>query len=224
MSWLRPALIVASKDLHLELRTRDILTSVGLFALLVIVVASFAFPTWGEAREGVAAGLLWMAFLFAALLGMGRSMTIEKQDGCLDGLLASPAPREAIFFGKLLANLTFAWAVELVVLPVFVVLLQIRPGAGLGLLALTAFLGTLGLVTVGTLFSAMAVNTKSREAILPLLVMPVAIPVMIAAVEASAAILGGRVGDAQPWLLLIGGYDALFLMVALATFPYATEA
>jgi heme exporter protein B len=164
-----------------------------------------------------------MAFLFAALLGLGRTMAIEKEEGCLDGLLVSPAPREAIFLGKLFSNLGFTFVVELLILPVFVVLLDLEVG-GVALLVLSAFLGTLGLVTVGTLFAAMAVNTRGREAILPLLVMPVSVPVMIAAVEATKAALAGTWdGGTTSWLLLMVGYDALFLMVALATFPHVTE-
>jgi heme exporter protein B len=223
MSWIGPATTIARKDFRLELKTRDQVASVGLFVLLVVVTASFAFPTAGEGREGVAAGVLWMAFLFAALLGMGRSMAVEKEEGCLEGLLVSPAPREAIFLGKLLANLGFTFAVELLIMPVFVVLLQLEVGA-VALLVLSAFLGTLGLVTVGTLFAAMAVNTRGREAILPLLVMPVSVPVMIAAVKATeAAFTGAWSGSTTSWLLLMVGYDALFLMVALATFPHVTE-
>lgn len=224
MNWLRPALTIAAKDLRLELRTRDVLTSVGLFALLVVVTASFAFPTFGEGREGVAAGVLWMALLFAALLGMGRTFALETEEACFDGLLVSPAPRESIFLGKLLASLAFTGAVEVVIVPVFIVLLQLEPGAGMALLALTAVLGTLGLVTVGTLFASMAVKTRGREAVLPLLVMPVSVPIMIAAVKASeSAIAGNWTGGSGSWLLLMIGYDALFLAVALWTFPHVTE-
>jgi len=223
MTWLGSAATIAGKDLRLELKTRDVVASVGLFVLLVVVTASFAFPTTGEGREAVAAGVLWIAFLFAALLGMGRSMAIEKEESCLEGLLVSPAPREAIFLGKLLANLGFTFAVELLILPVFVVLLELRV-AGAALLVLSAFLGTLGIVTVGTLFAAMAVNTRGREAILPLLVMPIAVPAMIAAVETTeAALTGAWTGGTTSWLLLSAGYDALFLMVAIATFPHVTE-
>ena len=223
MTWLGSAATIAGKDLRLELKTRDVVASVGLFVLLVVVTASFALPTTGEEREAVAAGVLWIAFLFAALLGMGRSMAIEKEESCLEGLLVSPAPREAIFLGKLLANLGFTFAVELLILPVFVVLLELRV-AGAALLVLSAFLGTLGIVTVGTLFAAMAVNTRGREAILPLLVMPIAVPAMIAAVETTeAALTGAWTGGTTSWLLLSAGYDALFLMVAIATFPHVTE-
>jgi heme exporter protein B len=225
MRILAPAWLIARKDLRLELRTRDIVTSVGLFALLVVVAASFAFPTWGRGREGVAAGVLWIAFLFAGLLGIGRSFAIEKEESCIDGLLLSPAGPEAIFLGKLLATLVFTLGVELVTLPVFVVLLQLSPGAGIAVLILAALLGTFGLATVGTLFAAMAVNTKTREVILPLLVLPIAVPLLIASVEATAAALGGRsLGSAQPWLLVMAAYDALFLMVGLSTFRHVTEA
>lgn len=224
MSWLSPALTIAGKDLRLELKTRDVVASVGLFVLLVVVTASFAFPTGGEGREGVAAGVLWMAFLFAALLGMGRSMAIEKEDSNLEGLLVSPAPRESVFLGKLFTNLGFTFAVELVILPLFIVLLQLQPGGGTGLLLLGALLGTLGIVTVGTLFAAMAVNTRGREAILPLLVMPVSVPVMVAAVKVSEAGFAGTWSSGTTsWLLLMVGYDALFLLVALATFQHVTE-
>lgn len=225
MRILAPAWLIARKDLRLEMHTRDIVTSVGLFALLVVVAASFAFPTWGRGREGVAAGVLWIGFLFAGLLGIGRSFAIEKEDSCIDGLLLSPAGPEAIFLGKLLATLTFTLGVELVTLPVFVVLLQLTPGAGTVVLVLAAVLGTLGLSTVGTLFAAMAVNTKTREVILPLLVLPIAVPLLIASVEATTAALGGRsLGSAQPWLLVMAAYDALFLMVGLSTFRHVTEA
>lgn len=223
MSWLGSAATIAGKDLRLELKTRDVVASVGLFVLLVVVTASFAFPTTGEGREAVAAGVLWMAFLFAALLGLGRTMAIEKEEDCFEGLMVSPAPRESIFLGKLFANLGFTYAVELLLLPVFVVLLQLQVG-GVLLLVLSALLGTLGIVTVGTLFSAIAVNTRGREAILPLLVLPVAVPVMIAAVKTTeAALTSAWGGSTTSWLLLMVGYDALFMLVAIATFPALTE-
>jgi heme exporter protein B len=223
MTWFGPAVTIAGKDLRLELKTRDVVASVGLFVLLVVVTASFAFPTTGEGREAVAAGVLWMAFLFAALLGLGRTMAIEKEENCFEGLMVSPAPREAIFLGKLFANLGFTFAVELLILPVFVVLMDLEVG-GVALLVGSAFLGTLGIVVVGTLFSAIAVNTRGREAILPLLVLPVSVPVMVASVKTTqAALLGVWDASTTSWLLLMVGYDALFLMVALATFPHLTE-
>jgi heme exporter protein B len=195
--------------------------SVGLFVLLVVVTT--ALPTSGEGREEVAAGVVWIAFLFAALLGMGRSMAIEKEESCLEGLLVSPAPRESIYLGKLLANLSFTFVIEVALLPVFVILLDLQVG-GVLTLVLSTLLGTMGIVTVGTLFAAMAVNTRGREAILPLLVMPVAVPVMIAAGKTTeAALTGAWTSSTTSWLLLMVGYVALFLLVAIATFPHLTE-
>jgi len=224
MSLIAPAFTIAGKDLRLEVKTRDVIASVGLFVLLVVVTASFVFPSGGEGHEGTAAGVLWMAFMFAALLGMGRSMAIEKEDACLEGLLVSPAPRESVFLGKLFSNLGFTYVVELVILPVFIVLLDLHPGAGAWVVVLSAFLGTLGIATVGTLFAVMAVNTRGREAILPLLVMPVSMPIMVAAVKVSeAGFLGTWTSSTTSWALLMVGYDALFLLVALATFQHLTE-
>jgi heme exporter protein B len=215
---------IAAKDLRIELRTRDVLTAMGLFALLIIVVASFSFPTAGEHRDAIAAGLLWMAFLFAILLGVGRTLAMEHEDACIDALVTSPVPRESIFLGKVLSNLAFVAAAEVLILPLAIVLLQLEPGRGLPLLLLTVALGTVALVTVATLFSTMAVNTRTREAILPLLVIPVAIPVLIAAVQASAtALSGGTPADATSWLLLLTAAAALFLLLGLATYRHLLE-
>lgn len=224
MNRMRPALLIAAKDLRVELRTKDILPAVGLFALLVVTVASFAFPTSGPGREGVAAGMLWMAFLFAGLLGMGRSFALESEEACISGLVASPAPSESIFIGKLLSNLAFTLAAEAAILPVFLVLLQLNPGAGLPLLLVASVAGTFGIVVVGTLLSAMAVNTRTREAILPILAIPISVPALIASVQATQAALEGKsIAAAAPWLFLLVGYGAMFLLVALATFPYVLE-
>jgi heme exporter protein B len=218
VSTLRYAHRIAAKDLRIELRTRDILTAMGLFALLIVVVASFSFPTAGAERDTIAAGLLWMAFLFAILLGIGRSMAMEHEADCIDGLLTSPVPRESIYLGKVLANLAFVGVTQLFVLPITVVLLQLSPGPGLVLLLLTVAVATLALVAVTTLFSAMAVHTRTREAILPILVIPVAVPVLIAAVRASEiALTGGSIADATPWVA------ALFLLLGLATYRHVLE-
>ena len=224
MSWLGPASLIARKDLRIEMRTKDVVTSVGLFALLVVVATSFSFPTSGAGRQGVAAGMLWMAFLFSCLLGLGRSFALEKEEGNMEGLMSSPAPRESIYLGKMLSNLIFTGLVELAIIPIFLILLQLHPGKGIALLVLTAILGTLCIVTVGSLFAAMAVNTRTREAILPVLVIPVAVPVVIASVKATeAAFLGHSVASAQGWLVLLTAYFLVFLMVAFATFPFLLE-
>jgi heme exporter protein B len=224
MGVLRGARLLAGKDLRIELRTRDVLSSVGLFALLIVVVASFSFPTTGEHRDLVAAGLLWMAFLFAMLLGIGRGIGIEHEDACIDALVTSPVPRESIYLGKVLANLAFVGAAQAVILPLAIALLQLTPGRGVWLLVLTVALGTVALVTLATLLSTIAVDTRPREAILPVLVVPIALPVLLAAVQASAIALdGGLVRDATSWLLLLVAAAALFLLLGLATFRHLVE-
>jgi heme exporter protein B len=224
MTTWRAARRIAAKDLRIELRTRDVLTAMGLFALLIVVVASFAFPTSGPQRETVAAGLLWMAWLFAILLGVGRTLAMEHEDDCLDALLTSPVPRESIYLGKLLANLAFVGVTQLFLLPVAIVLLQLEPRTGLSLLLLTVAVGTLALVALTTLFAAMAATTRTREAILPVLVIPVALPVLVAAVRATdIALSGGAPGAATSWLLLLTAAAALFLLLGLALFRHVLE-
>jgi heme exporter protein B len=224
MTTWRAARRIAAKDLRIELRTRDVLTAMGMFALLIVVVASFSFPTSGEQRETVAAGLLWMAWLFAILLGIGRSLAMEHEEDCLDALVTSPIPRESIYLGKVLANLAFVGVTQLFLLPVAVVLLQLEPRTGLPLLLLTVAVGTLALVAVTTLFATMAATTRTREAILPVLVIPVAIPVLVAAVRATEiALSGGAPRAATPWLLLLTAAAALFLLLGLATFRHVLE-
>lgn len=222
MSMLAAAGTIARKDLRLELRTHDVVASVGLFGLLVVITASLALPLEGAGREGMAAGVLWIAILFAGLLGLGRSMAIEKEEGCLAGLMVSPAPREGIFLGKLASNLVFTGGVEALIVPLFVVMIQVRVATPI-LLVVSLVLGTVGILSVGTLFATVAVGTRGREAILPLLVLPVCVPIVIAAVKTTEAALTGVWGGSLAWLLLMVGFDALFLLVALATFPYVTE-
>lgn len=222
--WIRPALLVAGKDLAVERWTKDLLTGVGLFSLLVVVVASFSFPTSGPQREGAAAGILWLAFLFAGLLGMGRSAALEREDACIEGLLSSPAPCESIFIGKLLSNLAFTIAAEAVMVPIAAVMLHLSPGSGTPLLALVVVLGTLALVTVGTLLAAMAASTRTREGVLPILAVPLVVPAMIAAVQSTeAALRGGSIAASKLWLLLLSAYSAVFILIAIATFPYVLE-
>ncbi len=235
LSTPRAAMIIAGKDLRLELRSRDVLSSAGLFAIAVLVTASFTLPMNGAAREGAATGVLWISLLFAVLLGVGRSMAREQEDRAIEGLLLSPAPRESVFLGKLGANLAMVFAIEAFVVPMFVVLVGLsptRPGASPGVLLAAVLLATTGLVTVSTLLSAIAVGSRLGESVLPLIVMPIVIPLMIAAVEVSRRGLGTAPGtapassgsvDAVQWLVLLLGFDALVLLVALATFAFVVE-
>ena len=213
---------VVWKDLAAELRSRELLTSMLVFALLVILIFNFALELDARARATVTAGVLWVTFAFAGTLGLNRSMAIEKDRGCLDGLLLAPVDRSAIYFGKTVGNLIFMFIVEIIVLPVYSILYNtnlLKPG-----LILVIVLGSVGFVVVGTLLSTMAVQTRTRDVLLPILLFPVIIPVMIAAVKASSGFLQGiEMADITPWLNLLLVYDIIFTAVAFMVFDYVVE-
>jgi len=217
-----PILVMVWKDILLELRSRDLVVSVLVFGLLVVVVFNFALNNAPGRAEELAPGILWTAFAFAAILAMNRAFVRDQEQGGLEGLLISPVSRDAIFLAKALTSLIFMLLVEAALLPVYAVMLDF---SALSFnLILTIFLGTLGFAVVGTLFSAMAVQTRSREIMLPVLFFPVVLPVIIAAVEASTRAVGGEtfVGLGR-WLPLIGVFDALFLVICPWIFAFVVE-
>ena len=222
MGVLRPVLVLVWKDILLELRSRDIIVSVLVFGVLVVVVFNFALNVTPQRVTELAPGILWVAFAFAGILTMNRAFVLEKEQGSLEGLLLSPVSRDAIFLGKALASFLFMLIVEAALLPVFAVLLDFS--AFSATLILTIILATLGFATVGTLFSAIAVQTRSREIMLPVLFFPIVLPVLIGAVEASTRAIGGEtaVGVGR-WLPLIAVFDALFLVICPWVFSVVVE-
>ncbi len=210
------------KDLAAELRSRELLTSMLVFALLVILIFNFALELDARARATVTSGVLWVTFAFAGTLGLNRSMAIEKDRGCMDGLLLAPVDRSAIYFGKTVGNLIFMFIVEIIVLPVYSILYNTNlfiPGL-IGVI----ILGSIGYVAVGTLLSTMAVQTRTRDVLLPILLFPVILPVMIAAVKASTGFLQGvEMAEITPWLNLLIVYDIIFTAVAFMVFDYVVE-
>lgn len=220
--FIYPITAILWKDIQLELRTRDIVVSVLIFALLVIVVFNFALdPTPGMVAS-IAPGILWVAITFGGVLGMTRSFAIEKEHGNLQGLLLAPVGREVVFFGKMLGTFVFMIVVEVVVFPVFVVLFNLAPSI-LGLIPI-ALLSTLGIATVGTVFSAMAINTRSREVMLPLLFFPVVLPVIVGAIEASSIfIAGNETANLTRWISLLAVFDAIFLVTGPVMFCAMSE-
>ena len=220
--FLRPILVLAWKDVLLELRTKDVITSVVVFALLVGVIFNFAFDPTPDVIALVVPGILWVAITFAGVLGFNRSFILEKDNGSLDGLLLCPVSRDVIYFGKLVGIVAFMMVMEAILLPLFSVLYNfslLDP-----LLFLIAFLATLGFAAVGTLFSAIAVNTRSREVMLPVLLLPVAAPVLIAAVEATALIMdGATLSQIGRWWQILVAFDVIFLVVAAFLFGTVLE-
>lgn len=217
-----PVTAVLWKDVVLETRTKDTLVSVFVFALLSIVVFNFALNPTPQNVGLVAPGILWVAFTFGGVLGLTRTFAVEKEGGGMQAMLLTPAGRDSIYLGKVLSIFMFMMAVEVVTFPIFAVIYN------LPLLAPefipVAILATLGISAVGTLFSAMAVNTRAREVMLPLLFLPIAVPVIVAAVEASGpAITGEPWGDAVQWLPILGVFDVVFLVVCALGFGYVVQ-
>jgi heme exporter protein B len=216
-------LTIVWKDIKSESRTKDVLSSVFVFALLAVLIFSFALEPGAQTSLAVAPGMLWVAFTFAGVLGFGRSFVLEKEHGCLDGLLLCPVEREVIYWGKVIGNFIFMLLVEVIILPVFFVLLNL-PFAFLGPVIVVVLLTTIGFVAVGTLFSAMAVNTRARDVMLPILFLPVVVPLVIAAVKSTGLILGGAPwSDLWSWLEMIAAFDVIFSVLSSLVFHFVVE-
>jgi heme exporter protein B len=221
-SYWRAMLAVIWKDLAAELRSREVLTSMLVFALLVILIFNFALELQPGLQKALTSGILWVTFAFAGTLGLNRSMAMEKDRGCLDGLLLAPVDRSAIFFGKALSNLIFMLIVAAIILPLFSLLYNVNllnPG-----LILVILLGSVGYVAVGTLLSTMAVQTRTRDVMLPILLFPLVIPVLLSAIKGSSGFLEGlEMVEIIPWLNLLIVYDVIFIAVAFMVFDYVVE-
>ena len=217
-----PPLAVVWQDVLLEARTKDTVVSVFVFALLVIVVFNFALNPTPQSVGLVAPGILWVAFTFGGVLGLTRTFAVERERGGMQGLLLTPVGRDEIYLGKVLSIFVLMIAVEVVTFPIFAVIYDL-PLLAPGFVPVAA-LATLGIAAVGTLFSAMAVNTRAREVMLPLLFLPIAVPVVVAAVEASGpALAADPWGGALPWLPILAVYDAVFLVVCSLAFGYVVQ-
>ncbi len=219
-SYLRKVWTLLWKDLVSESRTKELLNFGLVFSFLVLVVFNFAFDIRSGETSSLAAGVLWVTFVFAGVLSLGRAFARDKERGTMDGLLLAPVDRSAIYLAKVLANIVYMAAVQAVVLPVFAALFDI-PFVTVDLLLIVA-LGTVGLASVGTLFAAIAAHARAREMMLPVLMFPIIVPVVIAAVKASDAALGDSSLD-LPWINLLVAFDAVFFAVSLVVFEYVIE-
>lgn len=214
---------IVGKDILTELRSKEIAFSILFFALLVIIVFSFALDQEDDdTMELVAPGVLWIAFTFAGVLGMNRIFSVEKEKGCLEGLMLCPVARDTIYWGKMIGGLVFMLIVEALITPVFLVLFDLS--LFIPELALIYLLATVGFVSVGTLFSAMAANTRAKDILLPILFFPVVVPVIISAVKATeVAIDGEAFSDMVSWLQIMGAFAVVFLVVSALVFEFVIE-
>jgi heme exporter protein B len=221
--YLRKVLAIVGKDIATEIRTKEMISAMFVFSLLIIFIFNFAFDLRADNLQTLAPGVLWIAITFAGMLGLSRSFILERDRGVLDGLLLAPVDRSAIFFGKMIGNVLFISLVEIIIVPFFIVLFN-QPLAILPKLVGVIILGTIGFASVGTLFSAMAVHTRAREVLLPIMLFPVIIPVMLAAVRLTSAILDNTpFEDVRHWLALLIAFDVIFIAVSFILFEFAVE-
>ncbi|HLB08690.1 MAG TPA: heme exporter protein CcmB [Gemmatimonadaceae bacterium] len=221
---LTAAFLIARKDLAIEFRTRTAFFSAAVFALLGIVIFYFAWDPTAVSAIDLAPGVLWAIFTFSGLLGLQRSFGIEQADRAIDTLLGAPIPRESIYLGKAMANLVFVAAVQVVAIPAVQLFYGVPLLEHAWALASIALLAAVGLVAVGTLFSAMAVNTKLAEMLLPVLSLPFFVPIVIPAAQATARLLAGRPADEiVGWLKLLIAFDIVFVAACMLAFPFTIE-
>ena len=216
MKFLRQTLAIAAKDLRSEIRGKEAVNASVSFALVILLLFSFAFDLEPEQTRDIAAGLLWLVFAFAGTLILNRSFARELVNDCLDALLASPVSGAQLFFGKCLANYVLIVIVECISLPVFVIFYNVRLQR-LGLLFLVMLLGTWGITVIGTLFSAMTVNLRLRELMLPTLIYPMLIPALVGAIELTRVlIVGGQLTENFIWFRILVAFNVIFTILSLA--------
>jgi heme exporter protein B len=212
------------KDLLLEWRGREILTAMVVFSMLVAVVFNFAFSPSPDDAARLLPGMLWVTLAFASTLGLSRSFVLEQDHGAIEALRLFPFDPSFIYAAKLMANLLYLLAVELLVFPALAAIAGLSLRGAAGPLALILVLGSVGLVAVGTIFSAMSVNTRIREVLLPVLLFPLAAPVLISAVRAMLGILsGGSLRDVLPGLRILAAFDVIFIVVGYVVFEFILE-
>jgi heme exporter protein B len=222
--YLRKVFLIAGKDLRIEFRSKEKIYSMMLFSLLVMVIFNFAFEPGAEYIKDVAPGILWVAFIFAASLGLSRSFVLEKEEDCMQGLMLSPLDRSGIYLGKVIGNFIFTMTIELLSLPFFAVFFNLSLTAALPPLMIVIVLATFGFIAVGTLFSALSVGIRGGDMILPLLLFPMQVPVIISAVKSTGMIMAGSgIEMYSQWLKLLIAFDIIFFVASFVIFEYLIE-
>jgi len=223
-NYLTTVFNIVEKDLLLELKSKEVVVSMLLFSLLVVIVFSFIFEPGAAYKDNLVGGILWMAIIFSGVLGLNKSMLNEITGGNLNALLLAPVDRSAVFFGKVFSNFLFLIIMEIITVPIFMVFYNINIFANSFMSIVVLALGTYGFAVLGTLFSLISVKTKTREIMLPLLLLPLMIPIILAGIQCmNIYILGEDVTESYKWLKLIGAFDVIFTAVIYAIFDYIVE-
>ncbi|MRG77296.1 MAG: heme ABC transporter permease [ANME-2 cluster archaeon] len=223
---MKDFLYLAWKDLLMEFRTKQMLNSMVIFSLLVIVIFNYSFSNilFNIDVADIAPGILWIAFTFAGMLGLSRSFSSEMEEGCLDGLKLCPVDPSTIYLGKVVSNLVIMFLIEAIIVPLFIVLFNFSDVKGLAGLIVIILLGTIGFILVGTLFSALTVNMRTREILLPVILFPIIIPLIMSSVMATQKVLStGDLFAAIDEIRLLVVYDLVFFIAAQLVFEYVIE-
>ncbi|MBC2699295.1 MAG: ABC transporter permease [ANME-2 cluster archaeon] len=223
---MKDFLYLAWKDLLMEFRTKQMLNSMVIFSLLVIVIFNYSFSNilFNVEVADIAPGILWIAFTFAGMLGLSRSFASEMEEGCLDGLKLCPVDPSTIYLGKVVSNLVIMFMIEAIIVPLFIVLFNFSDVKGLAGLIVIILLGTIGFILVGTLFSALTVNMRTREILLPVILFPIIIPLIMSSVMATQKVLStGDLFSAIDEIKLLVVYDLVFFIAAQLVFEYVIE-
>ena len=212
------------KDLISEIRSRENISSMFFFALIIILIFSLSLSMDQEMVKEMIPGILWIAFSFTGIIGLGKSLLVETQNDCMENLLMAPIPKGAVYLGKLLGNFLFMLVVEIIIFPLFIIFFNLDIFGQIPMIMLICFLGTLGLAAMGTLLSAMTVQIKAREVMFPLMLLPLVVPVIIGAVEATKGALNGDpLKLYQQWIQLLAVFDLVFLIVSYWLFEFILE-
>lgn len=221
---MRRVRAIVWKDLTAERRSKAGFNAVAFLGVLILLLFGFALGPDTEALRAAAAGALWLAILFAGVLAFNRSYQLELDGAALEPLLLYPAPRWTIFAGKFVANLLFVLLMEVIIIPVAIILFQVKSGSGWLPAIGVNVLGSIGFVALGTFYASMASRSRAREVLLPLLLFPMLVPVLLAATEASSSLLAGNpMRDAGAWVQLLAVFDVIFLVASFLAFDHVIE-
>ena len=224
MKNLRHILALLQKDILIELRSREVIWSMVVFAITVLVVFNFIFDPGTDMMRVTTPGIMWVAIIFSANLGLNRTFVKEQEAGRMQGILLTPMDRGSVYIAKVLANVIFIGAVQVIMLPIMIILYDMQLSGRFGWLVLVLFLGIFGFAAVGTLFSAIAANTKSREIMLPILLLPVSVPIILGAIKSTQAVLNpGPMAQFYPWLRMLIGFDVVFAVLCYLLYEYVIE-
>ncbi len=221
---LKQVATIIHKDLVTEMRSKDIILSMLVFSLIVVAVFNFIFDPGSEQIKTTAPGILWVALIFSGNLGLSRSFAREHENARMQGLLLCPVDRSLIFIAKVIGNIIFIGVVEAISLPIMIVLFDLSVGPVIRPLILILLLGAIGFAGVGTLFSTISANTKSREVMLPILLFPVSIPIILAAAKSTTYLLNNsNIENVWSWIKILIAFDVIFTIVCFLLYEYVLE-